>query len=75
MQVPERGALVIKILLPILFLVAINANPASYAVRKELEKARLAEENGRLDVSARSLRSVLALEPWRTDLWEQHRYS
>jgi tetratricopeptide (TPR) repeat protein len=61
----------IKIVLPLIILVLLNAFPASYASFEAVQGVRKARSAGRHAETADALRRLAALNPWRTDLWEQ----
>lgn len=71
MRAGEKVPLLIKILAPVLLLLALNIHPASMVVQEALEAARSAQTNGQHQDAADQLRLVVAHEPWRVWLWEQ----
>jgi tetratricopeptide (TPR) repeat protein len=71
MTFQERLSLLLKICLPFLFLVVLNAYPKNRGVEDGLRLARAAQYSGQHQAAARELRGVFTREPWRTDLLEQ----
>lgn len=71
MAFQERLALWLKICLPFLFLVVLNAYPHNRAVESGLHRVRAAQRAGQHQAAALEMRAVYAREPWRTDLLEQ----
>ena len=71
MQTGERLSLLLKIFLPLLLLVVLQAYPVSYAVVDNLKEAQIARQQERPLEAAEALRRVLGQQPWRTQLWEE----
>ncbi len=71
MQPGKRLSLIFKICLPLLLLIALQANPISNAVSRDLRQARSAQQDGQPQVAADALRRVADHEPWRASaLWD-----
>lgn len=70
MQVGERFSLILKILLPLLVLAVLSAQPASIQVGGALRQAQAASSAGQHAEAANHYRAALEREPWRLNLWE-----
>ena len=70
MQLGDRLSTILKILLPLLVLVVLSAQPASLEVNGALRKAQAAISSGQHAAAAEHLRTALGREPWRLELWE-----
>src|SRR5512133_2711789 len=67
----ERFSLLFKVIIPLLFLIELQASPVSDAVVSHLRAAQTAQQQGQPVIAAEALRQVVLREPWRTALWEQ----
>ena len=70
MQFRERFSLILKLLLPLLVLVVLSAQPASTRVGGALRDAQAASSAGQHAEAADHYRAALDREPWRLELWE-----
>lgn len=67
----ERFSLLLKVIIPLLFLIVLQVSPVSDAVASHLRAAQTAQEQGQPATMAEALRQVVLREPWRTALWER----
>jgi tetratricopeptide (TPR) repeat protein len=61
----------LKICLPLILLIWLDAFPVPRAVQDSLREARIAHQDDHPKIVAGALRQVLLYEPWRKPAWEQ----